>query len=107
LLFSVSSAKPLPLVLQLNPLSLLLLLLFGWLLLLLLFGCLLQAKAALLEHIAVHGSLAVPHEHLRAALGLPPSSSLASPERALALKKVRWESIVGKLCIVDMLQHCR
>jgi hypothetical protein len=32
--------------------------------------------------------LAVPHEHLRAALDLPPSSRLDSPERTLALKKV-------------------
>uniref|UniRef100_A0A383V6H0 Uncharacterized protein n=1 Tax=Tetradesmus obliquus TaxID=3088 RepID=A0A383V6H0_TETOB len=46
-----------------------------------------KAKAALLEHIAVHGSLAVPHEHLRAALDLPPSASLDSPQRNLALKK--------------------
>jgi hypothetical protein len=49
----------------------------------------LQAKAALLEHIQLHGMLAVPHEHLRAALDLPPSSKLDRPERTLALKKVR------------------
>jgi hypothetical protein len=52
----------------------------------------LQAKAALLEHIQVHGMLAVPHEHLRAALDLPPSSKLDSPERMLALRKVRFSA---------------
>jgi hypothetical protein len=46
----------------------------------------LQAKAALLDHIAQHGMLSVPHEHLRAALDLPPSASLNSPKRAAELK---------------------
>lgn len=40
-----------------------------------------QAKAALLAHISVHGMLGLPHEHVRAALDLPPSSSLANPAR--------------------------
>jgi hypothetical protein len=62
---------------------------------------LLQAKAALLEHVQIHGMLAVPHEHLRAALDLPPSSKLDSPERTLALKKVR-ASGSGRGCVSEM-----
>lgn len=70
-----------------------------------------QAKAAVLEHISVHGMLAVPHEHLRAALDLPPSSSLANPERTMALKKVngggssvQWCAAAGQAMVRQ--HHC-
>eukprot|EP00775_Hariotina_reticulata_P001372 gene1372-1714_t len=46
-----------------------------------------SAKAALLDHIAQHGMLSVPHEHLRIALDLPPSATLNSPSRAAELKQ--------------------
>eukprot|EP00879_Flechtneria_rotunda_P022518 GHRR01023769.1.p1 GENE.GHRR01023769.1~~GHRR01023769.1.p1 ORF type:complete len:393 (+),score=95.81 GHRR01023769.1:919-2097(+) len=46
------------------------------------------AKAALLEHMEQGGLLGLPHAHVRAALDLPPSSTITSPDRNLALKKV-------------------
>ncbi|KAF8056824.1 METTL17 [Scenedesmus sp. PABB004] len=44
-----------------------------------------SAVAALLTHIEAHGVLDLPHEHVRAALGLPPSASLSSPAANAAL----------------------
>jgi hypothetical protein len=47
---------------------------------------LLQARAALQQHIEDHGVLGLPHEAVRAAFGLPPSSSLMSQSRGEAIK---------------------
>lgn len=48
-----------------------------------------QAKAALERHIAQHGVLGLPHEAVRIAMDLPPSSELLelTPKRLQALKQ--------------------
>lgn len=45
-----------------------------------------QARSALQQHIEEHGVFGLPHEAVRAAFGLPPSSSLMSESRGEAIK---------------------
>jgi len=46
-----------------------------------------QALSALEAHISTHGVLGLPHEAVRAAFGLPPSSSLMSSSKGEALQQ--------------------
>lgn len=49
--------------------------------------CAVQALSALEAHISTHGVLGLPHEAVRAAFGLPPSSSLMSSSKGEALQQ--------------------
>lgn len=58
-----------------------------------------QARAALEEHIEQHGVLGLPHEAVRAAFGLPPSSSLMSEARGQAVKAATPKYNATQVCV--------
>jgi hypothetical protein len=48
--------------------------------------CWLQTLRAIEQHLDQHGLLGLPHEAVRAAYGLPPSSSIMSDSRGEAIR---------------------
>jgi hypothetical protein len=62
-----------------------------------------QARAAVEAHIAEHGTLGLPHEAVRLAFDLPPSSSLLdTPDRLQALKHATPSYSEAQVCCICM-----
>jgi hypothetical protein len=61
----------------------------------------LQTRDALEKHIEQHGLLSLPHEAVRAAFDLPPSSSLMSESRRETLKAITPKYNQTQVCFLN------